>query len=784
MIIRTVFLYVLTLGLCAANLMANDVYGVVSSASNAQCNNGSIDLVVAGGYAPYTFEWNGPNGFYATSEDINGLVPGDYTVTVYDDHCCVATLTLMVGCTQCISEIVVDGITPAFCGLQLGGVDIHISNTNVSSILYKWYRWNETSQSWNQINQFSSGSAGGDINGITASTYKVVAAFGACMLEKVVEVTSITEDFEADIQVINQVSECTPNPFVYQGYYTSSNDGAMCVSVVPQPSFPYTIEWYFNGSFIGSGLCKYDLPPGNYSFVANFGGGCVENLGEFQLCCCSNPTEYPSHPNIPFCSVPYEGTIPFTLVIKNIIIKAATNSTSEDGSITFGVDPPSSSYQYQWSPSLPNSATQTGLAAGQYCVTITNSCVSVSTQRCFTVPTCEENPMTINGEVTNTCPGYSAGSLTATASGGWPPYTYQWNTGQTGSGISNLAAGQYCVTVTNKFGCTAVRCFTVNSNQPFSVSGYTTNPCGTQYNCNGIPAYIAPYTGPLNCGYENCNEYTCRCPLTNGIVSVVNHSYVGYYVDWIDCEIEKLCRDGSIDYEEGITYRGYQPIAVQGCGLCYICVESTYCDIYGTVRIIAEAQVDGWNCGFVEDPFIGSWSDFSKIRLMDLFCSMRQDSLISDSSRLVLPIGVPSTISVEAYLTLVDSLKSVGMPTEVYFIDLSNCPDSSEVPVYEREMEKPHQLLGEAHDSTQQILVSPNPFTDHIQIYFSHLPVNGNMHIKVSNPVGQMVFEKISYDAAQHHNIMLKNLPSGPYYLEIVHNGALIHVQKLIKTQN
>jgi len=50
--------------------------------------------------------------------------------------------------------------------------------------------------------------------------------------------------------------------------------------------------------------------------------------------------------------------------------------------------------------------------------------------------------------------------------------------------------------------------------------------------------------------------------------------------------------------------------------------------------------------------------------------------------------------------------------------------------------------------------------------------------------MGQMVFEKITYDAAQHHNIVLNNLPGGPYLLEIAHEGALIHVQKRIKTQN
>lgn len=45
------------------------------------------------------------------------------------------------------------------------------------------------------------------------------------------------------------------------------------------------------------------------------------------------------------------------------------------------------------------------------------------------------------------------GSITAIPQGGTSPYTYLWNTSETSSTISNLPAGQYTVTVTEKFGC-------------------------------------------------------------------------------------------------------------------------------------------------------------------------------------------------------------------------------------------------------------------------------------------------------------------------------------------
>ena len=48
-----------------------------------------------------------------------------------------------------------------------------------------------------------------------------------------------------------------------------------------------------------------------------------------------------------------------------------------------------------------------------------------------------------------TCGGFTNGTITANGSGGWDPYTYQWNTGETTQTISGLGPGTYSVTVTD-----------------------------------------------------------------------------------------------------------------------------------------------------------------------------------------------------------------------------------------------------------------------------------------------------------------------------------------------
>ncbi|MCB0760081.1 MAG: gliding motility-associated C-terminal domain-containing protein [Flavobacteriales bacterium] len=71
---------------------------------NESCPNStdaSIDIDVIGGWNPFNFEWTGPDGFTADTEDIDGLDSGTYSVTVTDS----------LGCSQEISSIPVIVLT-------------------------------------------------------------------------------------------------------------------------------------------------------------------------------------------------------------------------------------------------------------------------------------------------------------------------------------------------------------------------------------------------------------------------------------------------------------------------------------------------------------------------------------------------------------------------------------------------------------------------------------------------------------------------------------------------
>jgi len=67
--------------------------------------------------------------------------------------------------------------------------------------------------------------------------------------------------------------------------------------------------------------------------------------------------------------------------------------------------------------------------------------------------------LTINTKQVNViCLGNSSGSATATATGGKPPYSCLWNTVpiRTTATTSNLKAGPYNITVTDKNGRSAL----------------------------------------------------------------------------------------------------------------------------------------------------------------------------------------------------------------------------------------------------------------------------------------------------------------------------------------
>ena len=144
-------------------------------------------------------------------------------------------------------------------------------------------------------------------------------------------------------------------------------------------------------------------------------------------------------------------------------------------------------YTYAWSNGQ-TTGTATGLVAGTYTLTVTDS------TGCSTVATLTLNdPPVLNLNVTGTnlnCNGDNSGMVSTSISGGIPGYSYAWSNGATSSQLTNAAAGNYTLTVTDANGCELVD--TVTLTEPTAVVAVVQdngNGTATAMASGGAPPY-------------------------------------------------------------------------------------------------------------------------------------------------------------------------------------------------------------------------------------------------------------------------------------------------------
>jgi hypothetical protein len=106
--------------------------GVAADKSCSDKNDGTIDVTVTGGKSPYTFLWSNS----ATSEDVNGLSAGTYTVTVTDANMCTTTLSKIISDPSALFAPAT--VIPVACfGQATGAITVSASGGN-SSYAYLW----------------------------------------------------------------------------------------------------------------------------------------------------------------------------------------------------------------------------------------------------------------------------------------------------------------------------------------------------------------------------------------------------------------------------------------------------------------------------------------------------------------------------------------------------------------------------------------------------------------------------------------------------------------------
>ncbi|MFD2603433.1 T9SS type A sorting domain-containing protein [Flavobacterium suzhouense] len=402
--------------------------------TNVACNGGTtgaINLTPTGGTGPYTFNWGGG----VTTEDRTGLSAGAYSVTITDANGCTGTVNPIVTQPPALNGTTV--VTNIAC---FGGNTGSINLTPTGGTGPYTYDW-------------GGGITTEDRTGLTAGNYSVTIT-DANSCTKVINVT-ITQPSSAvsGTTVVTNVS-CF-----------GGNNGT--INLTPTGGTgPYTYNW------VGGATTedRTSLTAGSYSVTITDANGCTGTISGITV---TQPTS----------------TVSGTTVVTNVACNGGTT-----GAINLTPTGGTGPYTYNWGGGF-TAEDRTGLAAGNYSVTITdaNSCTG-TVNVTITQPT-SLNLATGGGKSDVSCNGGANGTATVAPTGGTPGYTYSWNTTpvQTTATAMGLTAGNYTVTVTDAANCQATRSFTIT--QPTALS---TIGSKTDVSCNGGAngtATVAPTGG-------------------------------------------------------------------------------------------------------------------------------------------------------------------------------------------------------------------------------------------------------------------------------------------------
>ena len=225
---------------------------------------------------------------------------------------------------------------------------------------------------------------------------------------------------------------------------------------------PYSYSW--NGGL--SGNIQQNLGAGNYTVTVSDATGCT-GVESFEI------------GNIQTVNIDLTTTGDGCNI---------NNSGTATAVVTGGTSP----YTFQWSGSNDNDPFLTGLAAGNYALTVNDAigCFSIENFEILDVPFLQLDIVTS----ATSCQEAENGTATATTTGGFPPYSYEWsNSSSDSSTVVNYTAGNYSVTVTDALGCVEAENFQVTAGNDVPFISLTTTASGC--NNTNIGTAIATVTG-------------------------------------------------------------------------------------------------------------------------------------------------------------------------------------------------------------------------------------------------------------------------------------------------
>jgi hypothetical protein len=446
---------------------------------NVSClgkDDGFAEVLVSGGtiLSDYQYLWS--NG---TTERLNeGLSQGEYTVTVIDDNGCMVKEDFEIVAPQPIEFSSLEVLSTSCYNGQDGAIDVFVEG-GVGD-----YRLFLNDGAPLLATRFE---------GLSAGLHKI----------EVVDDNGCSQD--TTIQ-INQPQEIIVNASEINSTTCGQSNGSIEVEIIGGTG-DYIISWKNeNEDTIGQSLLLDSLESGQYSISIIDQNGC--NLERsFSI---SNS----DGPNIEIDS-----------------IVGISCSSTNDGSAAILVTGGSPPYFIKWDNGAED-LIATNLASGEHEVSVedANGCKTFIKVNIPNISPVEISILEVQGP---SCFGNSDGRIHLEATGGAPPYIFNWDHDEiVGNDIQNLEAATYKVSIIDSNSCIKEFEISVDEPQPLVVEQRVINP--TCKNANDGEIYITATGGtpPYNILYG-------AEPVTAGVLrNISSGTYVFEIQDNQGCQSE------------------------------------------------------------------------------------------------------------------------------------------------------------------------------------------------------------------------------------------------------
>ena len=577
-------------------------------------NDGSIDITVTGGNAPYTYFWSNSD----TIQDINNLSSGIYSLNITDNNGCLDSITIVITEPPSVN-INYSYTNPTCIGYNNGTIDLSLSS-GTPPFIFNW----STSDTTEDITNLTQG-----IYSVTVTDSAGCNAISTISLADPLPPIIATNSFPISCYGGNNgsidlsISGGTgPFSFLWNNTDTTEDISNLIIGIysytitdalgctftdtvsVNQPSPIYVSDSITNVSCAGgnNGVAILNISGGITPYSENWGTNnpLSLNAGTHQFIVTDdNGCNYIDSITI---------TEPAPLLVSYIATDALCNGVA-NGTAILNISGGVSPYSENWGLKNP-----LALAAGihQFIITDNNGCTLIDS-----VLVNEPSPIGVVIDTNSaSCSGFSDGSASLNIFGGIAPYLEDW-------GSNNplaLNVGTYNFTVTDSNNCIYQGQAVISEPNPIAVNEFITDVSCFGLSDGVVLLQITGGTAPYNQdwsgndplalaqgGYSYTITDTNGCSLTdfisinqpNELLATANTNNVSCY-GYSDGNAALNITGGTTPYSE--NWGGNNPLALLAGTYNYVVTDNQGCQFIDDIvitqpnKILADYSVESPIC--------------------------------------------------------------------------------------------------------------------------------------------------------------------------------------------